>query len=126
MKHIFFNIEEPLFDVSNAIYKSLGVPNFLEGESAHAKGGIYYSHKIFGLEIKLECNSYDFDDRYNFMLTVKTDPVSGLSPDDQLAPELANIVIRLLKRSIQTDIAYEDKNGALRLYSDLTRKAFEN
>ncbi|MES1159418.1 MAG: hypothetical protein ABUM51_01555, partial [Bacteroidota bacterium] len=71
---IFFNEALPIDDAAKSIFSAIGIQNnILEGDSAHVLSGIYYSYSIFGLKIKLELNSYDYDDKYNYMISVRED-----------------------------------------------------
>jgi len=67
-EHLFFDIKSPIEEVADLVFKSLGMKNGIqEGDSSHVLGGVYYSSSVFGVEIKLESNSYDYDDKYNFV-----------------------------------------------------------
>lgn len=124
MKHIFFNMDHSIDNVAKIIFNSLGIDNFEEGDSSHVKDGIYYSSSVFGVKIQLEDNSYDYDDQYSHTLAIKHDVLSAIYSDDLIVAEIANVVIRILKATLETEIAYEDNSNTVQLYSDLTFKAF--
>lgn len=126
MKHLFFNIPYAFEEAAKIVFHSLGIDNFGEGDSSHVKYGVYYTSSVFGTAIRLEANSYDYDDRYGYMLTVKRDVLSDVNPDDLVIAEIANVVIRILHSTLNTEIAYENKDNALQLYSGLTVKVFGN
>jgi len=56
---LFFNYGEDLNKVSSVIFASLGISKSLEGDSSNVLEGEYYSFSIFGVQIKLELNTYD-------------------------------------------------------------------
>ena len=59
MINLFFNSDKQFDEVAILIFTSLGIENYLEGESSNVLGGYYFSYNVFGIEIKLEQNSYD-------------------------------------------------------------------
>jgi hypothetical protein len=124
MKQIFFNMPHSIDKVAKIIFDSLGLNSFEEGDSSHVKDGIYYASSVFGIKVQLEGNSYDYDDQYSYMLSIKQDVLSAVYSDDLIVAEIANVIIRLLREALETEIAYEDNSNTLRLYSDLTVKAF--
>jgi hypothetical protein len=125
MKHIFFNIDHSIDEVAQIVFGSLGIDNFVEGDSANVKDGIYYVSSVLGVKIKLEGNSYDYDNQYGYMLAIKQDGPSMIYSNDLIVAEIANVVIKILKATFETAIAYKNNDNALQLYSDLTLKAFE-
>lgn len=116
MKHYFFNLENDLLETSIYIFEMLGIKKerMLEGDSSHVLGGIYYEYSVFGVEIKIELNSYDYDDKYRYMLTVKEDFLSTAEPDQMTIDSVANVVGRCLSKFLKQGLMYEDDNDELK------------
>jgi len=116
IEHLFFFINEDIEKVAIKIFSILGNKNnFLEGDSSHVLGGAYYSVSIFGIEIRLEKNSYDYDDEYNYMLRIAKDTFSDVIINTIIIKQLTNIVIALLVQNLNLKIAYEEE-GQLKVY----------
>ncbi|MFY0256536.1 hypothetical protein ACDQ55_21595 [Chitinophaga sp. 30R24] len=113
---LFFNYEEDLNKVSRVIFESLGINESLEGESSNVLGGVYYSFSIFGVKIKLEVNSYDYEDEYAYMLSIGKDLVSSMTVDDKIVDLIGEVVKRLLYIQLSLAVA-EDKNNKLEIYT---------
>jgi len=65
--------------------------------------------------IKLELNSYDYEDEYKYMLSIAKDSTTGTSPDNYDASNTAQTVLNLLRQNPRIDIAEETPTG-LRIY----------
>jgi hypothetical protein len=115
MEHLFFSLSNEIEDVSNSVFKALGIKHKQEGDSANVVGGIYYVHDIFGCHIKLESNGYDWDDQYNYMITVKKDNTMGMIVSDQNVNTLAKLICELLCHNLRVDVALE-LNDTLEIY----------
>jgi len=110
MMHFFLNSNEDFEQAAPLIFQALGVAKYLEGDSSNVMGGYYYSYAVFGTNIKLEQNSYDYEDRYKFMLTVKKD-ITSLTIDSAILNLIYEVIGKLLKSNLKMDIAVEDDNG---------------
>jgi len=109
---IFFNSDADIGQVAKLIFEALGIGSFWEGDSHNVLGGTYNSYSIFGINIKLELNSYDYEDTYRFMLCVKKDMISSLKIDMDIENKVSEIVLRVLQYNLNIPIAVE-KNGEL-------------
>ena len=83
----------------------------MQRDSANVLGGTYSVLSVLGFKIKLEPNSYDYEDQYNYMLSVNEDYLAGLEVDDDLSEAVAEIVAKLLSRNIHLEVAHERENG---------------
>ena len=111
MEHLFFNSGSSFSVTSKQFFTCIGVANFLQGDSANTLGGTYCSVSLFGMVIKIEENAYDFEDDYNYMVTIRRDSHSSLKVGDSVAHDLALLVSRLLVDNQQTPVARETANG---------------
>jgi hypothetical protein len=117
-EHLFFDIKGPIDEVANKVFTSLGMGNSIqEGDSTHVLEGIYYESSAFGVQVKLERNSYDYDDRYNCMMTIYKDVLSDLQVDDSIVRSVTDITIKLLVSNLKILVAYEIGEDNLRVYS---------
>ena len=112
MKHFFFNFQTEVMDTSIQVFKILGIKKkeIIEGDSSHVLQGVYYHYSIFGVQIKLELNSYGYDDKYRYMLTVKKDVLSIVKPDEKTVDNVANIVGSYLSKFLKEGVMYEDND----------------
>ena len=111
MQHIFFNLDGDFQSVSSSVFSALGVGIPCEGDSSNVLNGVYYSHSIFGLNLKLERNSYDYEDRYAYMLSVTEDPQARIESNDQIAELCSSIVVKLLAMNLGIVLARETLTG---------------
>lgn len=125
-KIFFFNTQGDILQVSEQIFKVLGVrkSEILEGNSSHVLDETYYQFSVFGIKVKLEYNSYDYDDKYRYMLAIKEDILSEIEFDENIGYDVANIVARLLSRFLKDELMYEDNNGELKTYNKSDYKVF--
>ena len=79
------------------------------------KDGIYFSCSIFGVEIILEYNSYDYDDTYNYMLGIKKDYLTSITVRDESITAITKIICLLLVDNLETEIAYEQADNTLKV-----------
>ena len=116
MKHLFFNIDCDLQLCAQKVFSTLGVDDRIcEGDSSHVREGIYYFSTVFGVQIKLEYNSYDYDDVYKYMIAVKKHVLSQFTADEEITDLVAEIVIKLLRNNLRATIAVEDSLGSLKI-----------
>jgi hypothetical protein len=117
-EHIFFNENRQIDDVAKSIFSAIGVQNNIqEGDSSNVLNGVYYCYSVFGVQVKLENNSYDYDDKYNYMLTVRKDVLSDLVIDDNIIKNVANIILELLSQNLHLEIAYEVDSNNLKVFN---------
>jgi len=116
--NIFLNSDKELDQVAELIFKALGINHFWEGDSRNVLEGVYNSHSIFGINIKLELNAYDYEDEYKFMLHVKKDMVSPLKVDSSIENNVASIVLKLLYNNLDVPMAIEKRNELLLVSQD--------
>jgi hypothetical protein len=115
MAHLFFSLPSDLAETTKTIFQILGASS-IEGDSANVLGGIYTMASVLGFKIKLESNSYDYEDQYNYMLSVTEDYATGLRVDDTMEEAMASIIAQLLSKNLPLTIAQELSAG-LHLYT---------
>lgn len=117
IEHLFFSINDDLEKVAIKIFATLEIEkNISEGDSSNVLEGIYYSVSVFGLTVKLEKNSYDYDDVYNYMMSVKKNILSKVISDSETIKPITQIIIKLLVQNLNLKIAYEKEDGTLEVY----------
>ncbi|MDO6433978.1 hypothetical protein Q4E93_25445 [Flavitalea sp. BT771] len=105
-------------DVSRKVFACLGIDsNILEGDSNHVLNGTYYSYSVFGIQIQIEKNNYDYDDSYNYMIKIKKNVLLELQMDPTMIKKLVLIIIDLLQKNLKTTIAYEMEGGGIQLFN---------
>lgn len=111
---LFFFFTGELLETAQLLFSLLKLP-FSEGDSANVLGGDYYVARLLGFRIKLERNSYDYEDEYNYMLSVEKDFRPSLRITDAMAESLAEILAQLLSQNLPLTIAYK-KDDKLIIY----------
>lgn len=109
---LFLKYDLLIVDAAAAIYNSLEIKHFQEGDSANVLNGIYYVASAFNSEIKLELNSYDYEEEFNYMISISI--ASLLSSQCNLEQRVAEIVKETLVARLGIIVAVE-KNGGLEL-----------
>ena len=107
MGYLFFNLQDDFESAVPKVFKALGINANLEGDSMNALGGVYSAFSIFGLNIKLELNAYDYEDKYKYMLSVSKDALSKLQIDEKVEPLMTEAVARLLSKNLSIEVALE-------------------
>lgn len=115
MTVLFFSCSNTIDSVSELVFKSLGIVQGAEGDSANSLGGSYYSATILGLTIRLELNSYDYEEQYNYMLSIKKSK-GYLNIDARTIDLIVEAIKRLLSINLSVIVA-EEKEGALEVYN---------
>ncbi len=107
---VFFNSDGGLEEVSRSVFETIGLSHYLEGDSQNSLGGSYSSYSVFGINIRLELNSYDYEDDYKFMLLVRRDMNSRLKCDAGVEDEIATLVLKLLYNNLHIPLVIEKAN----------------
>lgn len=115
IKLFFFNFDGDLLTVSEKIFKTFGLYKsaIAEGSSSHASEEVYYQYSVLGIKLKIEYNSYDYDDRYRYMLSVREDVLSGITSDDTFLLCVTKRLGGLLAKLLNGDLMYENDNDEL-------------
>jgi hypothetical protein len=106
MEHLFFNSDKILTDVATSVFETLGTESF-GGESTNVLNGTYVETRIFGLLIRVEENSYDYEDRYAYMLSVKRDVIGNVHVRDGDIAAIARSIQHILADNMKIDVALE-------------------
>lgn len=107
---LFFNLNDNSSDVANLVFNALGMPFNLEGSSAHSLHGKYSSLSVFGLSMKLESNTYEYEDDYEYMLSIYKDKLTTLAVSDEVILCMVKVVARLLADNLGVCVAREVGN----------------
>jgi hypothetical protein len=117
MKNIFIDSDEEFEKVASLIYNSLGINNYQEGDSQNVLGGYYYSFSVFGMNIKLELNSYDYEAEYRYMINVNENYQSSLKDLRNIEVAFFDIVLKLLENNLAMAMAIEKDGEIFRIKS---------
>lgn len=115
-EHLFFNLKGELEEVANKLFTELEINcGKMEGESSNVLHGVYFYYSVFGVGFKLEYNSYDFDERYKYMLTIQKNVLSKVAADNRIVNLFKDIILLLLPNILHTEIAHEKQEGELEI-----------
>ena len=106
MEHLFFSLDGDFDTVVSRVFGALGIEAYRRGQRANSLGGTYDDYSVFGVAIKIERNSYDYEDEFEYMMSVKHDEISNAQASEDVVRAVAEIVkVQLLKNlSIQIGI----------------------
>ncbi len=79
----------------------------MQRDSANVLGGTYSVLSVLGFKLKLEQNSYDYEDQYNYMLSINEDYLSGVETDEDMAEDISDIIVKVLRKNVSFEIAQE-------------------
>jgi hypothetical protein len=111
MANLFFSFPGELQEVTQVIFGLLGASSTVQRDSSNVLGGTYSVLSVLGFKIKLELNSYDYEDQYNYMLSVNEDYLTKLEVDEDMIEGVTDIVARLLSKNTSLKIAQEKEDG---------------
>ncbi len=103
-------------EVSTFFFNALGMPFGQKGSSLNALDGEYSALSVFGVSIKLEANTYDYEDDYKYMVSLYKDKLTDLVVNEETVSPIAKVVARLLADNLGIDVAHEVDNK-LEVYS---------
>lgn len=115
MINLFFYSDKQFDDVAALVFMTLGITNYLEGESSNVLGGYYYSYSVFGVEIKLEQNSYDYEDQFNYMIHIKKHSINALKIGSSIENMVASLSLQLLYNNCNVPMAVEKGDDLVRV-----------
>ena len=115
MEILFLKSNFKIDDFSKKMFETLDL-DYFKKDSLNAYKEIYYISKILGLEICLEYNSYDYEDEYNYMLTINKDVNSKLNISEIDITNFTIIVGKILSLTFNTEVVYE-VNETLKIIS---------
>lgn len=115
IKLLFFNLPGTFNEVANEIFTSLGSDNYFGNQSLNVRNEEYFIMSVFGISIRLEANSYDYEDKYNYMLSVCEDPIKNLNVDSDIKDKVFDVVRCLIINNLSIEVAEENSEG-LKIY----------
>lgn len=116
-EHLFFNLEGELEEVANKLFTGLDINyGIMEGDSSNVLYGVYFYYSVFGVGLKLEYNSYEFDEKYRYMLSIQKNVLSTIDADNKVINSFKDIILLILPNVLHTEIAYEKPEGGLEIY----------
>ena len=105
MQIIFFNSKDD--NIINQLEVLIGGGRFLLGDSLNVYLGEYWSKVLFGLCIKIEHNDMDYQEEYNYYMTIEENWFKGPVVDPVLEKYLADIICIIMRDNLSVKIARE-------------------
>lgn len=106
MEHLFFDSDKGIGDVANMVFNVLGLQPEL-CESKNVLNDSYYEVAIFGMKIRLEENCYDYEDQFQYMLSVKRNVLLDTTIHDDEINSIARIVQHIIADTLTIAVAIE-------------------
>lgn len=107
---LFFNSQNTLSDVSLKIFRSLDIGNFLEGDSVSYLNETYYEAQTLGTNIKISRNNYDYEDDYEFMISIKKAIGKTINSEKNLYA-IAEIISSIISIELDIVVALEKQDS---------------
>ena len=107
MDLLLFNSHNEISEISKEIASLFQNFNLNDNDSRNVFTGSYYFICIIGIKIKIEYNSYDYEDKFKYMISIKKDYSSKLKISPKSLELFSKILIDLLRNNLNIDIAYE-------------------
>jgi len=107
MGFLFLNSNKELEELSRDLQKVLNLPQIHENESLNAYEGFYLFSKLMGMKIKLEYNSYDYEDDYRFMIGIDDDFISETKIPAELKDSFTEIVGKVISLNMGIHVGHE-------------------
>lgn len=107
MEHLFISFSGDIELVASEVFRALGARNFVEGDTANTPSGVYFEQAVFGVVLKVEENVYDFEDQFEFMLSIKLDSLTNLNVPSDFPTVVADLVSRMLANNMEAKIGIE-------------------
>lgn len=98
---------ENLKGVWEEITRIMGIIDYAIGESSNVLHTSYFEAKAFGVKVKLEENSYEFEDKYSFMLSIQKDFLTNFILSESTMDKLIGDLVKALKVNSEQPLAIE-------------------
>ncbi len=115
MSPIFISLDNDFSKAKQLVFDALGLNNIMEGDSTHALGGVYYEVGVLGMYIKLEQNSYEYEDEFNYTLFVQKDYDSPVKITRDIEESMLDLIRKLIMVNLSVKIGIE-KNDKLQTF----------
>ena len=112
MGPLFFKLDRDFDSVAKIVFNALDIKDVLQGESLNALGAVYFKSSVFGMNIKIEENSYEYEDCFNYTLFVKKNFDAAIKITDEIERSMLNLIVNLLSINLNIEIGME-KDGEL-------------
>jgi len=111
--HLFFNYDGDFESVANYVFENLGM-ECTSQDSLNCLSREYYFSVFLNMKIKLELNSYDFEDEYAYFLYVDKYASSNLNFPDEIDAEILAMIRKVITYIPGIDFFIEE-NGVLKI-----------
>jgi len=105
---LFFSSEMSLDEVAEKVLLALGINNMMEGDSSFSTNGYYLEGMVLGIVIKIDENNYDYEDYYNYTISIKKGIGTKLADDNALLG-FAEIVASIVSMKLGIEVALEQE-----------------
>ena len=82
------------------------ISTFMEGDSSFSVSGYYLEGSVLGIVIKIDENNYDYEDDYNYMISIKKAIGTKLADDNALLG-VAEIIASVISEKLGIEVALE-------------------
>ncbi len=116
MEHLFLNFDADLRSTTVRVLSTLGLDGGVVVESENVYSGEYGVCRANGLMLKLEENSYDYEDQFRYMLAIKPDVMDASPAPDTEIGRYGEWAQGLLCEQLQTPVGREILGDVVTIY----------
>lgn len=107
MQHLFLDCQQSLEQVASRIFEAAAPVKGVEIDSLNVLGGTYFEGTFRNLVLRVESNSYDYEDDYEFMITLKSNNLSNRQVAEKEIQMAAKSLQSLLVDKLRIPVAME-------------------
>jgi hypothetical protein len=107
MQHLFLDCEQSLDQVAFRIFEAAASVNGVEIDSMNVLGGTYFEGTFRNLVLRVESNSYEYEDDYEFMITLKSNVLGDGQVTEKELQMAAKALQSLLVDKLRIPVAME-------------------
>lgn len=106
MEILFFKTNQTLDNIVPIIFNELNIKNTAEGENSSYINDTYFEASVLGIIIKISENNYDYEDDFNYMISIKKTNELKLRDKEGLY-FIAQIISSIIAMKLNINVAIE-------------------
>ncbi|MEK4878365.1 hypothetical protein [Paenibacillus sp. FSL R5-0908] len=106
METLFFDSNETLDNIVPMIFNELNITSTVEGENSSFINNTYFEGSVLGIVIRIAENNYDYEDDFNYMISIKKSIGMKLRDEDGLYL-IAEIISSVIAMKLNINVAVE-------------------
>jgi hypothetical protein len=109
VENLFVSSSMQLNEFADLVFSDLQLRDICEGDSSYSPSGFYLVGTLLGIAIKIDENNYDYEEHYNYMISIKKAIGTKLSDENSILG-LAEIIASTIAVKLDTEVALEQRD----------------